>query len=137
MLEGNFHIVIKQLAANYQTVLDYNYTVSPLLYSCISVAAVSPKMCKPSMALLCAITIILHLNIEVCSGVDYWVGTCPPPPAGCGGAPPLPSTTPSAQHSCDICIVGRRRNQSLCRKCVVGKYQKSVENSTHPCKPPM
>ena len=119
LLEGNFPFVIKQLAANYQTVLDYNYTVSPLLYSCISVAAVSPKMCKPSMVLLLAIAIILHLNIEVCSGVDYWVGTCPP---RCGGAPPPSSTTPSPQHSCDICIVGRRRNQSLCRKCVVGKY---------------
>ena len=80
------------------------------------------------MAFLLAITIILHLNIGLCSGeggdggVDYWVGTMPPPGA---------TTTPTpAQHSCDICIVGRRINHSLCRKCVTGKYLKSVENST-------
>ena len=54
-------------------------------------------MFQPSMALLLAIKIILHLNIALCSGergagVDYWVGTMPPP-----GAPPRPA--PAAAQS--------------------------------------
>ena len=62
------------------------------------------EMFKPSMALLCAITFILHQNIEPVSGedggggeggVDYWVGTMPPP-----GAPPRPApTAPAAAQS--------------------------------------
>ena len=53
-------------------------------------------MFQPNMAVLLAITIILHLNTALCSGergagVDYWVGTMPPP-----GAPPRPAPTAPA-----------------------------------------
>ena len=82
--------------------------------------------------MLLAITIILHLNIELCSGQCDSYGAYPDSYEDCTYTTKKQSTPrPRRGFTCDICIVGRRRTQSLCRKCVSGKYKKCGKASLY------